>query len=171
MIWWFEVEDQTAQKTPTPSFCKHSSAVMRTWCFYLNYHHLLLSDMLQTVDGPVLGFFFSVLFVITRAVRSDLWVCISSLHNFFKESSELWEVTEKSCTPCWEQWLASKRMFAFLLGAVAPVLLFPSTPPSFILSEMHTRSQLSVKQTLHSGWVKSAAVRSTERRTQINTPD
>lgn len=30
---------------------------MRMWCFYLNYHHLLLSDMLQTVDGPVLGFF------------------------------------------------------------------------------------------------------------------
>lgn len=88
--------------------------------------------------------------------------CSSSLvqsdqTRFFNESSELWEVTEKSCTPCWEQWLASKRMCAFLLGAVAPVLLLPFTPPSFILSEMHTRSQLSVKQTLHSGWVKSAA--------------
>lgn len=102
--------------------------------------------------------------------------CSSSLvqsdqTRFFKESSELWEVTEKSCTPCWEQWLASKRMCAFLLGAVAPVLLLPFTPPSFILSEMHTRSQPSVKQTLHSGWVKSAAVRSTERRTQRNTPN
>lgn len=161
MIWWFEVEDQTAQTTPTPSFRKHSSAVMRMWCFYWNYHYLLLSDMLQTVDGPLLGFF--------SFVRRHS--CSQIRPVFFKESSELWEVTEKSCTPCWEQWLASKRMCAFLLGAVAPVLLLPPTPPSFILSEMHTRSQPSVKQTLHSGWVKSAAVRSTERRTQINTPD